>query len=211
MRRIPCAADGRRPLPRQGDPSSNLPQPSRAVGQMWPRRRDRLVSVGVGGCARAGLRCRIALSSSERYPSLTELPLRERRAAAQRAPLSVVEPTSSPTVSLLSAFQPPAVGFSSFAPTSNRPPDRETQRSLESTGDAHGLPVRRASVQARGRLARSARPARGDALLWIALRDPTEEEVAAVQEALELSDEQAERLLEQPSRASWWTQASTCM
>jgi magnesium transporter len=41
-----------------------------------------------------------------------------------------------------------------------------------------------------------------DALIWIALRDPTEEEVAAVQEALELSDEQAHRLLEQPSRAS---------
>jgi magnesium transporter len=41
-----------------------------------------------------------------------------------------------------------------------------------------------------------------DALLWLALRDPTEEEVAAVQEALELSDEQAHRLLEQPSRAS---------
>jgi magnesium transporter len=41
-----------------------------------------------------------------------------------------------------------------------------------------------------------------DALLWIALRDPTEEEVAAVQEALVLSDEQAHRLLEQPSRAS---------
>ena len=41
-----------------------------------------------------------------------------------------------------------------------------------------------------------------DALLWIALLDPTEEEVAAVQEALELSDKQAERLLEQPSQAS---------
>jgi Mg2+ and Co2+ transporter CorA len=41
-----------------------------------------------------------------------------------------------------------------------------------------------------------------DALLWIALLDPSEEEVAAVQEALELSDEQAERLLEQPSRPS---------
>ena len=41
-----------------------------------------------------------------------------------------------------------------------------------------------------------------DALLWLALRDPTEEEVAAVQEAFELSDEQAHRLLEQPSRAS---------
>ena len=41
-----------------------------------------------------------------------------------------------------------------------------------------------------------------DAMLWIALRDPSEEEVAAVQEALELSDKQAERLLEQPGQAS---------
>ena len=39
-------------------------------------------------------------------------------------------------------------------------------------------------------------------LVWIALRDPTEEEVAAVQDALELSDEQTHRLLEQPSCAS---------
>jgi hypothetical protein len=35
-----------------------------------------------------------------------------------------------------------------------------------------------------------------DALLWLALRDPVEEEVAAVQEAFELRDEQAQRLLE---------------
>ena len=49
-----------------------------------------------------------------------------------------------------------------------------------------------------------------DALLWVALRDPNAQEVAAVQEALELSDEQAQRLLEQPSRASLWTQASIC-
>ena len=41
-----------------------------------------------------------------------------------------------------------------------------------------------------------------DELLWLALRDPTEEEVAALQEALELGDESAQRLLEQPSRAS---------
>ena len=41
-----------------------------------------------------------------------------------------------------------------------------------------------------------------DAMVWVALRDPTEEEAAAVQEALELSDEQARRLLEQPSQAS---------
>ena len=41
-----------------------------------------------------------------------------------------------------------------------------------------------------------------NALLWVALRDPTEEEVAAVQEVFEFSDEQAHRLLEQPSRAS---------
>ena len=40
-----------------------------------------------------------------------------------------------------------------------------------------------------------------EALLWLALRDPTETEVVAVQEALELSDEQARRLLEQPPRA----------
>lgn len=39
-------------------------------------------------------------------------------------------------------------------------------------------------------------------LLWLALHDPTEPEVAAVQEALGLSDEQAARLLEQPPRAS---------
>ena len=41
-----------------------------------------------------------------------------------------------------------------------------------------------------------------DAMLWVALRDPTEEEVAVVQEALELSDKQAHRLLEQPGQAS---------
>ena len=40
-----------------------------------------------------------------------------------------------------------------------------------------------------------------EALLWLALRDPTEEEVATVQEVLELSDEQAHRLLQQPPRA----------
>ena len=41
-----------------------------------------------------------------------------------------------------------------------------------------------------------------DELLWLALRDPTEEEIAALQVALELGDENAQRLLEQPSRAS---------
>jgi magnesium transporter len=41
-----------------------------------------------------------------------------------------------------------------------------------------------------------------DAMLWIALRDPTEQEVEAVQEALGFADEQAQRLLEQPSHAS---------
>jgi magnesium transporter len=41
-----------------------------------------------------------------------------------------------------------------------------------------------------------------DAMLWIALRDPTETEVEAVQEALGFADEQAQRLLEQPSQAS---------
>jgi magnesium transporter len=41
-----------------------------------------------------------------------------------------------------------------------------------------------------------------DELVWIALRDPTEEEVAAVQEALEFTDEQTHRLLEQPTASS---------
>ena len=38
-------------------------------------------------------------------------------------------------------------------------------------------------------------------LLWLALEDPSEEEVAALQEALELGDENAHRLLEPPGRA----------
>jgi magnesium transporter len=41
-----------------------------------------------------------------------------------------------------------------------------------------------------------------DELLWLALQDPSEKEVAALQEALELSDENAHRLLEPPTRAS---------
>jgi len=41
-----------------------------------------------------------------------------------------------------------------------------------------------------------------DQLLWLALRDPTEEDVTALQEELELGEENARRLLEQPSRAS---------
>ena len=39
-------------------------------------------------------------------------------------------------------------------------------------------------------------------LLWLALRDPTEEEVAALRDALELDDENAHRLLQQPRRPS---------
>lgn len=41
-----------------------------------------------------------------------------------------------------------------------------------------------------------------DQLLWLALRDPTEAEVAALREALELGGENAQRLLEQPGRAA---------
>jgi Mg2+ and Co2+ transporter CorA len=41
-----------------------------------------------------------------------------------------------------------------------------------------------------------------DQLLWLALRDPTKDEVAALQEALELDDENAQKLLEPPRRAS---------
>ena len=40
-----------------------------------------------------------------------------------------------------------------------------------------------------------------DQLLWLALREPTEMDVAALQETLELDDEEALSLLEQPSRA----------
>ena len=41
-----------------------------------------------------------------------------------------------------------------------------------------------------------------DRLLWIALRDPTDEEVAALRAALDLTEENAQRLLEQPTRPS---------
>ena len=41
-----------------------------------------------------------------------------------------------------------------------------------------------------------------NALLWLALRDPTDEEIATVQEVFEFSDEQAHRLREPPNRAS---------
>ena len=85
----------------------------------------------------------------------------------------------------------------------SRPPKRETQRSLETTGDAHGLRVRRDESPGEKRTCEAHSTGSAEnALLWLALRDPTEEEVAAVQEAFELSDEQAHRLLEQPSRAS---------
>ena len=40
-----------------------------------------------------------------------------------------------------------------------------------------------------------------DQLLWLALRGPTEKDVAALKETLELDDEEAHGLLEQPSRA----------
>ena len=47
-------------------------------------------------------------------------------------------------------------------------------------------------------------------LVWIALRGPTEEEVAAVQDALELSDEQTHRLLEQPRISGERRRAHAC-
>lgn len=49
-----------------------------------------------------------------------------------------------------------------------------------------------------------------DQLLWLALRDPTKGEVAALQEALELGDENAQRLLEQPAVRPSRTRASVC-
>ena len=100
----------------------------------------------------------------------------------------------------MSAFKPSA-WVSSFAPTDNRRPDRETPRSWKHV-DAHDFRVRRKGVQARGGLAGRTRGLEDKALLWVALRDPTEEEVAAVQEAFQLSDQQAQRLLEPPSEPS---------
>ena len=41
-----------------------------------------------------------------------------------------------------------------------------------------------------------------NAMVWVALRDPSEEEVAAVKEALDLADPQAQALLEPPEQAS---------
>ena len=41
-----------------------------------------------------------------------------------------------------------------------------------------------------------------DAMVWVALRDPTEDEVAAVQEALSLTDAQVQALLDPPEQAS---------
>ena len=48
------------------------------------------------------------------------------------------------------------------------------------------------------------------AMLWVALRDPTEEEVAAVQEAFQLSDQQAQRCSSRRASRRWQMQASTC-
>jgi len=82
------------------------------------------------------------------------------------------------------------------------PRDWETQRSLEQRevltvflfgeGESEQVEDWRAALE---RLA-------DDQLLWLALRDPTEEDVTALQEELELGEENARRLLEQPSRAS---------
>ena len=73
------------------------------------------------------------------------------------------------------------------------PAHRETPRSLE-TGEMLTLFVfdEQESRREEG-LQAGLNGLADDALLWIALRDPTEDEVAAVQEALELSDEQAQQ------------------
>ena len=50
------------------------------------------------------------------------------------------------------------------------------------------------------------------ALLWLALRDPTEEEVALVQEAFELQRRAGTAGCSSSRPALlWWTRASTCM
>ena len=80
--------------------------------------------------------------------------------------------------------------------------DRATQRSVETRKAVTAFVFdERESVQVEDWRAALERLA-DDKLLWLALRDVTEEDVAALQEALELGDEYAHRLLEPPSSAS---------
>ena len=67
--------------------------------------------------------------------------------------------------------------------------------------DAYALRVRRTGYRQVDDLRAALDQVAEHELVWVALRDPTGEEVGAVQEALEFSDEQAHRLLKQPSRA----------
>ena len=79
--------------------------------------------------------------------------------------------------------------------------DTETPRAAETTAvtafvfDAHESGQVEDWRAALGRLAEGQ-------LLWLALRDVSEEDVSALQEALELREEHAHRLLESPSKAS---------
>ena len=49
-----------------------------------------------------------------------------------------------------------------------------------------------------------------DQLLWLALRDPTEQDVAALQKVLELADENAQGSSSRPAVRLWQTRASVC-
>src|SRR4029453_15184893 len=81
--------------------------------------------------------------------------------------------------------------------------DRETHRSLENNGRMLTVFLFDEQKSERVEDWRAALERLTEhELLWLAMRDPTEEEVAALQDGLELDDENAHRLLEQPSRAS---------
>ena len=80
--------------------------------------------------------------------------------------------------------------------------DRETQRCVESLEMLTLFVFDERESRREEDLSAALDGLADDAMLWLALRDPTAEEVAQVQEALELRDEQAQRLREPPSRAS---------
>jgi magnesium transporter len=80
--------------------------------------------------------------------------------------------------------------------------DRETQGSLENREMLTVFVFDERESRREEGLPHAIKGLDDEAMLWVALRDPTEEEAAAVQEALEFSDEQAQRLFEPPSQAS---------
>jgi magnesium transporter len=80
--------------------------------------------------------------------------------------------------------------------------DREAERSLEQRKVLTLFMFNERESRREDDLPAALEALADDAMLWVALRDPTDDEVAAVKEAFELSDEGAGRLLEQPTSAS---------